>query len=480
MLNYSSAALLATSTYLSSVVSMLLRNVIFARILSPDSFSVALTFGLVITLIEQFGVISHELYMQRAKDGDELSFQATLQTINLVRGLILSLTLLTFAPLLNDFFRIPSDLFDYRFLAVIPLINGLRHLDPQRLHRQNDFSKSARIGITADLSSILVALLCALIWQSHWAFFVSFLFRHTMSTTLSHWWATRPFQLGFDKPLAFRLLAYSLPLMIFAAMKYLGTELDKVLIARFSGLAAFTLYFMSLMITANAANIITLGLNKIFVRRISEAKQSELSYVAASNGVIILYLSLPLLLSIIFFGESIIHLVFGSQYTPIQRLIPVVVCLVAVRQLSLWLNQLVVGRFETKLVLYAEMARIALLLALLPWIVMQEHIILFVLGFVACEWSFVLFMSIKLAKHIKGIKHLTAKLSAIVFCYLASFWALYEFTTEMTLLSKALLYVPTVSISLLLFYLKSITCREQTHNFINWVTRKGQHINRKF
>lgn len=469
MFNYSAPALLATGTYLSSVISMLARNVIFARLLSPENFSVALTFGLVLTMTEQIGIISHELYMQRAKDGNGARFQSTIQTINLIRGLVLSLCLLVAAPLLNSFFRVSSDVFNYAYLALIPLINGFRHLDPQRIHRQNDFTKSARIGITADISSIAIALISALIWKSHWAFFLSFVFRHTISTFLSHLWATRPYRLGVDKKILVRLLMYSFPLMIFGLLKYFGTELDKILLARYSGLAAFTLYFMSLMITANAANIITLGLNKIFVRRISDSNKSDLPYVASSNGIMILYLSLPLLLSIVFFGETIIYVVFGSQYPPIYHLMPAVVSLVAVRQLSHWLNQLVVGAFETKLVLYAEVTRMIALVALLPSIVSQNQVILFVLTFVACEWIFVLFLSFKLSKHIRGINLITVKFSAIVFCSLVFFWSAYELLNDGDLIVRILIYIPTLLLSLLAFYFSSNTCKTQTHNLISWL-----------
>ncbi|RBP52942.1 oligosaccharide flippase family protein [Arenicella xantha] len=463
MYNYTQSAFLASGTYASSIVSMLLRNILFARLLSPYDFSIALTFGVVLSLFEYMTSFGHEMLMQRSEHGNKERFQATMQSVMVLRGFSIAAFIVLISPTIASFLNVQSSVFNYALLAVVPFINGFTHLDPQRLHRQNNFVITAKIGITADIASIVMALLCALIWSSYWAFYISFVFRHSISTVLSHFWASRPYRLALNKDYIFELWHFGLPLVAVGILKYFGTEIDKALIASYSGLHQFTLYFLTMMITANAANIIAVGLSKIFIRRISTATQDQLSHTAYGNGVITLYLALPLLLTITIFGELIIRLVFGTQYPPIPYLIPAVVTLVAIRQLSHWLNQIVVGGNETKLILYADMVRILVLAIGLLIVVKGEDVRLFTLAFILCELAYVIFLSKLLSKSVDGIRKYSLILLAITVMSSSVFYVLYWLTYDNnTFIYKAAYYLASMFILLGFFNASSALCRAQS------------------
>ncbi|MBL4673357.1 MAG: oligosaccharide flippase family protein [Arenicella sp.] len=464
MFNYTQSAFLASGTYASSIVSMLFRNIIFARLLSPYDFSIALTFGVVLSLFEYMTSFGHEMFMQRSEHGNSEQFQATMQSVMVFRGLAIAAIIVLLAPSIAGFLKVPSGVFNYALLAAVPLINGFTHLDPQRLHRQNNFIVTAKIGVTADIASIVIALVCALIWSSYWAFYISFVFRHSISTILSHFWASRPYRLALNKAYLFELWHFGLPLIAVGALKYFGTEIDKALIASYSGLAQFTLYFLTMMVTANTANIIAVGLSKIFIRRISTATKHQLSHKAYGNGIITLYLALPLLLTITIFGELIIGLIFGSQYPPIPYLIPVVVTLVAIRQLSHWLNQIVVGGDETKLILYADIVRI-LILAIGLFVVVNssQDVRLFTLAFILCELVYVVYPSQLLSKSITEISKTCLILLTITLTSTGVFYILYWLTYDSdTLFSKTAYYLASMFTLLGFFNAFSPLCRDQS------------------
>jgi len=275
--------------------------------------------------------------MQRSVNGDHEDFQATLHSAMIIRGIVIAAFIIIIAPYIPVLLNISNSIFNYAFLAIVPIINGFRHLDPTRLQRQQNFKVTAIIGLISDSLSVLVAVIFALLIQDYWAFYISFVFRHSIGTVLSHIYATRSYQLSLQKSHLIELWHFGMPLILIGFLKYFGTELDKALITRYLGLEQFTIYFLSLMLVSNSTNIISIGLAKIFIRRASLAPQNSLNKVAFGNGIISLYLAFPLFLFICFFGEMLIRLIFGTHYELPAYLITTVIALVSARFLARWL-----------------------------------------------------------------------------------------------------------------------------------------------
>lgn len=472
MISYTQSAFWAGLVYVSTVFSMLIRNIIFARLLNPNDFSIALTFGVVLSFFEYLSSFGHELLMQRSNDGGTHRFQASMHSVMILRGLLIAALVVLISPFIPILLNLPSETFNYSLLAIVPLLNGFAHLDPQRAHRHNDFKLSAKIGMIADSSSIIVAFISISLWHDYWAFYISFVFRHSISTILSHWYASRAYCLAFEKAYFLALWNFGLPLILIGALKYFGTEVDKALIASYVGLPEFTLYFLTIMVTANAANIVSVGLSKIFIRRISTSTKARLNYVALENGIISLYLVLPILFTITLFGEHIIVLVFGQQYTPIPYLFPAVIVLVACRQLSHWLNQIVVGCIDTKLMLKADVLRAIALAIMLPMIVSSGDVRYFAWTFAVSEIIYIAILSQLVSRSITRFTNTALRLLAIVGASVVSFFALYWMVYDSTILLRMGVLIAGILTLVTAFNLLSHTCRNETSKLTRLVLNR--------
>ena len=462
MKSYTTSAFWASATYISTIASMFVRNILFARLLSPDDFSIALTFGLVLLLFEYVSNFGHEILMQRSKDGYISNFQATMHSAMILRGIVIALIIIALAPLIPKLLNIHTDTFNYALLAIVPVINGFAHLDNKRAHRTNNYKPSAKIGIISDASSIVVALICVALLQSYWAFYVSFVFRHSISTLLSHWYSIRPYRLALNFTYLKRLWSFGLPLITVGLLKCLGTEADKVLIARYAGLSDFAIYFLALMVTANAANVISVGLAKIFVRRISIASLKDLGNAAFENGVVSLYLVLPILFTITVMGSHVIFLVFGPQYQIESLLFPAVVTLVAIRHLNHWLNQIVVGNSDTKLMLYADLIKVGSLVALVPFAINYESLKIFALIFSVAEVIYFLSLTYLLSNKVTDIVRSSIILLFVTTTSLVIFTANHWMTFDSSFWFKLANTTLGIAIMLSLFFACSAQCRIQT------------------
>lgn len=456
---YTKAAFWTISTHLSVVISMLLRNIIFARFLSPSDFAVTLTFGLVLSLFEYISNFGHENFMQRSNAGNTSRFQATMHSMMVARGLILSIGIILIAPLIPKLLNIETIEFNYALLAIVPFINSFAHLDHRRLHRQQIYSVTAKIGITADILSIIIALTCILLWKDYWAFYASFVFRHSASTVLSHVYARRRYLLALEYQHIKSLITFGLPLLFVGLLKYIGMEFDKAIVARIAGLDVFAIYVLTLMLLVNGTNILTLSLSKIFIRRIS-VSQNTIKQTVNSNGVIHAFLLLPLLVLLCGLGEEIVMIIFGHQYSPIPFLIVALGATVGIRSINQWLNQIVIASSPTKLILIADLIRVSIALIGVSFIYKNATVILIAGVFWLSELGYFIVLSLLLNTRF-SILATSARMLAIYFICIVGILIIYSNTVENNLAIKIIYNVLFSSSIVFCFMFFSKTCYKQ-------------------
>lgn len=457
---YTKAAFWSMATHMSSVTSMMLRNIIFARFLSPTDFAITLTFGLVLTLFEYISNFGHENFMQRSDAGNSLRFQATMHSMMIARGILVCGCIVLIAPYIPSLLNIEIIEFNYALLAIVPLINSFAHLDHQRLHRRQIYIVTAKIGLRADVSSIIVALICVLLWESYWAFYISFVFRHSFSTVLSHVYARRAYSLAFEHQHVKALLLFGLPLLFVGLLKYVGIEFDKAIVARLTGLDAFSTYVLTLMLLVNGTNIVTLALSKIFIRRVAKDSGGSIANTVSRNGTIHCFLVFPILAMLSGLGEDIIQLIFGQQYTPISFLIVAAASIVGMRSINQWLNQTVIGSAPTKLLLIADLIRVAIAL-IGVWLIYENGNTIKVIGvFWVSELAYFLALSLLLNKRFSIIATSTKILAIYAVCT-AGFFIVYANTFDSGLVVKTLWSTLYAALIAGHFIVISKTCRQQ-------------------
>ena len=78
----------------------LLRNIIVARLIGPEDFGIAVTFAIVITVLQMVSDVGVEQFIIRSADGDKVDLQATLHGVIAIRGILIGIGIV----LLSDLF----------------------------------------------------------------------------------------------------------------------------------------------------------------------------------------------------------------------------------------------------------------------------------------------------------------------------------------------------------------------------------------
>ena len=65
-----------------------IRNIIIARLISPNDFGIAATFVITVSLLEMISDLAAHRLLVQAKDGNEERFQETAHLLMVVRGAV--------------------------------------------------------------------------------------------------------------------------------------------------------------------------------------------------------------------------------------------------------------------------------------------------------------------------------------------------------------------------------------------------------
>ena len=121
---------------------LLARNLIVARLISPEDYGIASTFAISMSIVEMLSNFGLNQMIVVDKDGDDPRVQSGLQGFQVLRGLTSSLLLWAISGAYARFLGIADLAWAYQVIAFIPLVNGLQHFDVHRLKRHLKFTPS--------------------------------------------------------------------------------------------------------------------------------------------------------------------------------------------------------------------------------------------------------------------------------------------------------------------------------------------------
>lgn len=302
----------------------LARNVIVARMVSTSDYGIASVFMVTVLLLESLSDLGAGTFIVQSKRGDDQRTLDTAHALNSLRGLGNALILFALAWPLSSLFGIRQARWAFQCLALWPLLNGLAHLDPNRMQRQMRFNQ----WVVVDLSAQALALLAA--WPlTHWlhdysALLWLLLLQKATSTLASFVVAERSYRWTWNRDDAAEMFRFGWPLLINGALMYLIFQGDRLMIGasqRLSSHATYTLADLgvysvalsfSILPMSVLTGIITKPLLPLFASVQDDRARFVQRYRAAVQGV---YLTAGVLtIGLMCVGGAALTIIYGSKY----------------------------------------------------------------------------------------------------------------------------------------------------------------------
>ena len=381
---FRTAALLLGSNMGLALLKML-RNVLLARLFSVEQFGIISTFAVVFALFDMLGYLGLDRMLVQARDGEAPRVQATLHSIQVLRGFLLGALLLVTAEPLAAVMGVPDIAWAFAAMAVVPVLQGFLHLDQARLQRDMNFSALIRIDLIAEVLTLAMIYPLYLVFGDYRAALVYFIAQFVIRLMLSHLVARRAYALGFDWGVAVRAFHFGWPLLLNTMLLFAIFQGDRVIVANRLGMTELGLFSLAFMLTMMAANILAQTQQRLFLPKLAPLQDDTAAFAALAriplqSGLVI---GLAVATGFAILGPDLVLVVFGAKFAGALPVLTWLALMQAVRIAKSGVSVVALARGETRISLLANIPRVAMLP--LAWIAVTQG-----MGVLAVVWIAIL------------------------------------------------------------------------------------------
>lgn len=336
-----------------------LRNLILARLLTKADYGLAALFAVTMSLLEVRGRMAFGQQIIQSKFGNDPSFMASAHALQFFAGLCSSILIVFAAVPLSEIFGAPDAWWAFASLSVVPLLQGMSHLDVSRRQRELEFRPLIWIDVIPQTVVTALAWPLTVLIGDFRVIVILIIAKGCLGCGLSFAFAQRPYRWGWRSDFIRSMISFGWPLLLTGLLVFGSQQGDQMLIgAKFSleELASYALAVMLVLmpwhIVAQAAGSLILP---VFARSQEDKEGLRKSYRVASQAfaTIGILCMTPLIIG----GEMIIRLLYGSNYVGTGLLLSLLGAAMALRYLRLAATCASVAVGDTLTLLYANILR---------------------------------------------------------------------------------------------------------------------------
>lgn len=310
-----SSVLLTSGQVLSYGLSFI-RNLILARMLAKADYGLAAVFAMAMMLLEISGRMSFGTQVIQSKQGGTPGFQASAHALQFFGGLCSAALLVTLSVPMARLFDVPHTWWAFAVLAIVPLSQGLAHLDIARRQRELDFIPLVLMDLVPQVITTLAIWPLAVWLQDYRAILWVIVGKAVLGTLISFGFAQWPYRWGWDQVHIRSMLIFGWPLLLNGLVMFGSQQADQVLVGAVFSLDVLANFALAFSLVSIPWFIFGQVLSSVMLPIMSRSQDDPVrlrhqyricAQVASVGGVICL---VPLIVS----GEQLIILFYGSKY----------------------------------------------------------------------------------------------------------------------------------------------------------------------
>lgn len=337
-----------------------LRNLVLARLLTPEDFGVATTFALILTSLEYMSDLSLEKLIVRDPDGNNEEMMAAITLLSIARFALLALAVFLSADWLADIFDVPDAAGAYRLFALVPIIRCFIHLDMFRVQRELNFRIQVYANILSQIIGLIVAGVLAWITRDYTSVVWGTIVQTLALVGFTHWMAERPFRASWHKDYMTRALIFGWPLIVNGLVLMMVSMADRMLVGAAMGMRELAIYTIAVLLVTVAGSSLSRIVGNVSLPWLSVKQEEPVAFqnrytqLGHTIGLIAVLFFVPITL----LGSDVIGLVFGTEYLGASILVAILSTGMAVKFMrNLFVSGFLAGG-RTKDLMLSETARV--------------------------------------------------------------------------------------------------------------------------
>jgi lipopolysaccharide exporter len=291
----------------------IVNTVVLVRLLAPSDFglvALATSFSLALDGVSYIGVqdaLIREPTLDRA-------LYDTGFTMTILRGLLTSLIIAACAWPAARFFGDMRLTTVFLALAIGLFVTSLENIGTIDFQRDLTFGKQVQLLILPRIASIIVTMVCAVVWQSYWALVAGTITNRALRTMLTY--VVHPYRPSITLRAWRRLIGFSFWSWALSMTALLQTRSDTIILGGYLSPTAVGLYSVGGEVGSLATTELMEPIGRSLyagfasARRVGDGIGS--AYVRAISLVVLL--TLPTSAGIALVARPLMHLVFGQRW----------------------------------------------------------------------------------------------------------------------------------------------------------------------
>ncbi|MBZ5499106.1 MAG: oligosaccharide flippase family protein [Acidobacteriia bacterium] len=305
-----------TTGRVAGYVLSFLRNMILARMLAKADYGLAVVFGMAMTLVELSGNMLFGLQLVQSKEGENPLFQASAQALQFSGGICSGVLLAVISVPMARLFKVPQAWWAFALLAVVPICQGLSHLDPARRQRNLDYLPVVLVDVVPQFLITAAAFPLAS-WLGDYRVIIWLMIcKAALGSAMSFVLARRPYRWAWESAYVRSMLSFGWPLLLTGFVMFGCQQADQVLVGAVFSLNVLANYALAYFLVSIPWFIFGQVGGSLMLPLLSRAQDDpdwfrrQYRVCAQASTVAGVVIILPLIVA----GEQLVTLLFGVKY----------------------------------------------------------------------------------------------------------------------------------------------------------------------
>lgn len=313
----------------------IVRIAVLARLLTPSQFGIFGIASLALSFVEVFTETGVNIFLVQMRH-DIKEYVTPAWIISIFRGIVISSTILSLAPLIAFFFRFPDAMDTILLIAVAPLIRGFINPAIIKFQKELQFDKEFFIRSVLYLFEAVVAIILTFITRSinslAWALIASALFE----VFLSFFFLQIKPALRLEGKKMKEIIRHGKWITLNGIFNYFFHNGDNIVVGKILGVTALgyydNAYKISMLPITEIGNVIQQVTLPVYVRIYPNKYRLWNAFRRTLLGVTLL--TLPFGVLFLLFPSQLVMLLLGSQWLPVAPVLQVLAVFGVVRAIS--------------------------------------------------------------------------------------------------------------------------------------------------
>jgi lipopolysaccharide exporter len=368
-----------------SQAAILLRGIVIARLIGSENMGIAAILIAVTSFGEMVTATGGDRFLIQDRDGDKPHAAAALQTVAIVRGLLLSGALAILAVPFARLFGIEDAWGGLLALALVPFFRGFQSLDAIVQQRALRLTPRMLMELSGELLALAVGAVVAYI-LCDWRAVVAALIAQSAAVLLvSHLVARRSFRLGYDKEVVRRATTFALPLLASSALLFLALHGDRLAMAvaeEATGAKNYDLSELGRYLVAGSVAVLPVRTSANLLRNVFlpwirtsttsvQAGERRRDLLLGFSILVMFYMTVAVAM-----GGELIELVFGHVFSDLHDIVAVLSIAQGLRVLRVISNIAAISCGDTVNTFWGSLARISGVMLAVVFVAMGMPIVM--------------------------------------------------------------------------------------------------------